>query len=166
MRYETTLRRAALALLAGAAAGATIVTALHLDLMVRLFRTLTDTVQFVGFISSIYLVLFVSGLLVLGVPAWWPLHRLGRRNRMHAIILGATLTLVSYVAFSQFSWHVLMKPFFGPWPVVWLWTGGRWPGYGPTIVEGAIWYAFVGSLVGLLIWRIAYRPSRSEELGR
>jgi hypothetical protein len=168
MRYETSLGRVALALLAGAAAGASIITALHLGLMVRPFRTLTDTVQFVGFISSIYFVLFASGLLVLGAPAWWLLHRLGRRNRIHAMTLGATLTLVSYAAYSQFSRLFLHKLFYGPAPIFWgLGRGLRgWFPYWLTLIEGAVWYSIAGGLVGLLIWRIAYRPSHSGELER
>jgi hypothetical protein len=166
MRYETTLGRAALALLAGAAAGAAITTVLHLGLILRPNRTWTDATERAAAMSLLYFILFTAGLLALAAPAWWLLHRLGRRGQVQALILGVTLTLVSYLAYSQYTWHFTRKLFYGPAPIFWASGLGRglrgWLPYRLTLLEGAVWYSIAGGLVGLLIWRIAYRPSRSE----
>jgi hypothetical protein len=34
--------------------------------------------------------------------------------------------------------------------------------YWLTLIEGAVWYAIAGGLIGLLIWKMAYRPAGSE----
>jgi hypothetical protein len=166
LRLETTLRRAALALLAGAVCGSVLITALHLGQISRLGRTWTGTAQIAAFISSVYFVLFAFGLLVLAAPAWWLLDRLGQRSRAQAIIFGVALTLASYLAYSQFSRHFLGKLFYGPAPIVWA-SGftrglrGSLP-YQLVLFEGAVWYSITGCLLGLLIWRIAYRPAVSQ----
>jgi hypothetical protein len=151
------LRRAALALLIGAASGAVTITALHLP---------RDLSYVVGMLLVDF-ILFATGLLILAAPAWWVSHRLCLRGRIQAVILGVTLTLTSYLACSEYFRHFTVKAFIGPAPISWT-AGLSWPAevarrsrlsYWLTFLEGAIWYSIVGGLVGLLIWSIAYRRS-------
>ena len=162
-RYETTLGGAALALLAGAVCGGALITTLFLGPRAFAGRLgwswTTDAALVVGLYASIWFTLFGFGLLFLAAPVLWLLHRLGQRSRVQAVVLGVTLTLVSYVAYSEYSRNFRIALFYGPAPI----GGSLRAGYWPMMLEGAVWFAIVGGLVGLVIWRIAYRWSASEQ---
>lgn len=144
-RYETTLGRAALALLAVAICGAGYLTIL----------VLTDQIEFLPLVALAFLAL---ASLLLAVPAWWLLHRLGQRSAIHAAIWGAILGPVSYLACRELNWRFLAAHFMGPAPV----SDSLVAGYWPAMIESAVWFSIAGAIVGLVMWRIAYRPARNE----
>lgn len=85
--YETTLGRAALALIAGAGMGVALLTAIvimfddpNVNALV-LFASQTAPLVF-GFL--------LTGLVIVGAPIWWCLHRLGLRG-WGAMVFGAAL---------------------------------------------------------------------------
>lgn len=144
-RYETTLGRAALALLAAAICGAAYLTIL----------VLTDQIDFFALHAVAFLGL---GSLVLALPVWWLLHRLGQRTPFQAAICGATLSLVSYLACRKLNWRYLAAHFMGPAPV----SDSVGAGYWPAMIEAAVWVSIAGAIAALVMWRIAYRPARNE----
>jgi hypothetical protein len=144
-RYETTLARAALALLAVAICGAAYLTIL----------ALTDQIDFFALVGLASLGL---GSLLLAAPAWWLLHRLGQRTPIQAAIWGAILSPVSYLGWSWWSWRFLTAVGKGPSPI----SDSLGAGYWPAMIESAAWFSIAGAIVGLVLWRIAYRPARNE----
>jgi len=158
--YEITLGRAALALLGGAICGAVLITAMSFVPMVlrpQLLDSWGDVGSLAAYLLLVTFAQFASGLLVLAAPAWWLLHRFGYRGPLHAAICGVTLTFVSYLAYSEFSRRHLGMIFWGPAPISVFMVPDFWPW--PIVLEGGAWYSIAGGLAGLLIWRIAYRPS-------
>lgn len=118
---------------------------------VLLYMLLTILIAFVT-------VLFV--VIEIGGPAWWLMHRLGRRGWADALALGAGLTFVlslgiaasggylptylmtysGYQALRDPAAHMVSGR------LSWLWT-----------IEAAALMAAIGAVVGLTVWRIAYR---------
>jgi len=158
--FETSPPRVALALAAGAACGAALVTIRWL--------VLTSLVFGVGFVTSVgsrgvgvvfigALAAWLAGLVLIGGPAWWLMHRHGFRGWKAAILAGMALTFAAALVLAI------------PLPK----SGGSYSAAdrgGETIVnnaltahgwaeaaEGALLTAFVGGAVAWVSWRAAYR---------
>jgi hypothetical protein len=144
-RYETTLGRAALALLAVAICGAAYLTIL----------VLTDQIDFFALVAVVPLGV---GSLLLAVRVWWLLHLLGLRTPIQAAIWGAALSLVTYLAWRELIWRFLAAHFMGPAPI----SDSLGAGYWPAMIESAVWFSIAGAIAGLVLWRIAYREARNE----
>lgn len=87
-------------------------------------------------------VVWLAGLLVVGAPGWWVLHRLGLRSRWAAAALGFILAPAACAAWS-----------------VWI----AWPEISPaqTLKDGLVLDAILagmGAIVGWIVIARAYRP--------
>jgi len=163
--YDTTLPRAALSLIAGAAAGASLIalwylwgTAQNLGIQYVLdYGVIPTTLVFIE-----ALVVWSVGLTIFGLPFWWLLHRLGWRHWLVAVALGAVLTfLVDFGIETRFL-ELIPPPANsaysasdsgGPTVIAsHLTLHGWWVTFRAALLLGA-----EGVLVALVIWRIAYR---------
>ena len=167
-RYETTFPRAALALLVGAAVGTCLV--LGGMLTIAIIGSISSHGSFAQLPAGLTIVLILTavvafgafglGLLVLGAPAWWLLHRFGFRGRGTAIALGAILTF-AVIAAPGFNQEI--------WPKPQVQSGKGHPdnvinaereesqrGWRGTFVFAAA-LSIAGGIVGYAVWRVAYR---------
>ncbi|HEY1559664.1 MAG TPA: hypothetical protein VGF71_02110 [Caulobacteraceae bacterium] len=163
--YRLAPARVGVALVAGAALATSLSAAQWLTYAVDAFGL--DAV--VGFALRGLLVVFLNGffswfmgLILIGGPAWWLLHRHGFRGWRAAILTGMVLTFVAMLVLA------IPIPGQGPgWPpsrdaikapptgsvVVYKITQHGWE----LIGLRALLTAFVGGAVALLVWRVAYR---------
>lgn len=143
--YETTLPRAALAICCGAIVGALI-------LALYLVREFFFADNFVAILPQVALAAFLKllpfcfvGLVGFAVVPWWLLHRWNYRGWKSAVALGVGLAyLFPVIAF-------LID------------AGGKIPADVPDwsyILAVFIRVGGIGGVVGLIIWRIAYRRVR------
>jgi hypothetical protein len=77
---------------------------------------------------------WAAGLVLVGGPAWFILHRSGLTRRFHAMIAGALLAGV--------GGYVVGVLAYAPFPVAWF-----------------IAFSLIGMLAGWLVWRRAYGPT-------
>ena len=155
--YTTSLPRAALGIAAGVITGAALV-------------TLWDRVGVSGiheywlrdalFIFTYAAVVWAAGVLVVALVPWAFLHHYGLRGWPVAVTLGAVLTFIVVCGFltNGFGAYVASGNFSaadngGP-----TWVSGRLTshGWGEAIRFAAICSA-MGAVVGLVVWRTAYR---------
>lgn len=155
--YEITTGRAALALLVGALTGSLLVSAWYLamfvmassgqlpgDIFLYQFRTMLILVPMSSFL------VFAGGLLIIGIPLWALLHQLGWRSWMHSIIFGFLAGVVAALAI-QFVPRLLLASGtiagnYRERELDWL-----------NIAGSIAWIGVACAIVGLVIWRIAYR---------
>lgn len=74
------------------------------------------------------------GLLIVGGPAWFIMHRSGLTRRFHALIVGA---LVAGVA-----GYIMGALAYAPFPVAWF-----------------IAFSLIGMMAGWIVWALAYGPN-------
>jgi hypothetical protein len=103
---------------------------------------------------------FGLGLLVLGAPAWWLLHRFGFRGRGAAIALGAILTFAVTAAPGAYQ-EIWPKPQTQseksrPGNGINAEREGSQRGWHGTFVFAAA-LSIAGGIVGYAVWRVAYR---------
>jgi hypothetical protein len=174
-QFETTLGRAVLALVVGAFLGSvlTLVGTMGPMAVERPEFFGLDAARWEWIVSTIIIVsvgsffLFSTGLLVVGAPAWWLIHRAGYRNWPHLLMLGVALS----IAFS-FALEALSSSL--PTPdesyrlaqSEYLLTHGRASAVVKLQPEARVWSemiveaaltAIAGGLVALVVWRMAYR---------
>lgn len=158
-----TLRRAALALLAGSLLGAALIQFSGLfpalvferDELLREWRP--SDAQVLAILFAATWVVFAAGLACVGVPLWWICHRLGWRGARAALALGFLATFLVSLILN------------GP-PLVYGGDSASYRDGGLTISEAvfppdgsyrALWdsfeFALLGAAVGGLVWRLAYR---------
>lgn len=164
-RYTTSLPRAALGLTAGAITGAGLVVLWHLwesALGFGLSYALTDGVRQGTTIFAVALAVWTVGLIALGLPLWWLLHRRGWRHWAVAAAAGAALTFVAFLGMQTRLFDLLPPPADA--------TYSASDAGGPTVIDNrrtahGWWVAFEAALafgaggipVALVVWRIAYR---------
>jgi hypothetical protein len=92
-----------------------------------------------GFLFAVY------GMVFIAMPAWWMLHQAGMTTWIHAVVLGVVLTFFYAIGIWLlfFTRGVL--------------TPQRWN----EAIQLAVPAAFAGGLVGLIVWRVAYRRLKS-----
>jgi hypothetical protein len=114
-----------------------------------------DTIGLLLLLFGITLFYFALGLVLVGAPAWWLLHRLGRRTLLDAVIAGAALSSSTYLSLVLLG---VVPLIFGPGPQYFAASV-----IGTVVVlmllVNAIWVAVSGALAGFVIWGIAYRPA-------
>lgn len=116
-------------------------------------------IQIFGF-SILASIVFLIGLVTLGVPGWLIMHRLGRRRWFDAMALGAVLAFAAYFAISYLP-LILHSPGSdyssedGGIPTIehYQLTAQGWR----FLIEGASIQAVAGAVAGLTIWRICYQ---------
>lgn len=168
MQRETTLGRAGLALLAGAACGSVLIGLITVapDIWRATIasngfnRSWSDIATDAAFLTVLYAAAYAIGLLILAAPAWWLLRRHGLQGHLHAIMLGVLLSTVTYIVVAEWFRRSQGKLVYGPAPFSRHLRSGlaSWS----TAVEGAVWIAIVGGVTGLMIWRIAYRRCQAD----
>ena len=172
--YKTTPFRAASALLVGALVGSATVIVGVLGPMAFLKSDAGGLIggpwqrgiMLLTWVGGISLVAFGIGLTVLAIPAWWALHRAGRRNWSHALILGVCLSLAVCIVLS-------LVQFVGPGSDI---AYSAWDSGGATVIDGkltahgwaervkgAAWVTIAGAFAALTVWRVAYRGPRLED---
>ncbi len=139
--YETTPLRAIPALFGGAAAGTAIIVLALAVLHAAAEQSGTAVaIQVLNaaviMMPLVFMFVFV-GAVFAAVPAWWVLHRLGRRGRTDAVILGALLCAAG-AHLPVFRDHFAMPQ-------------GEPAATAVMVIAGAV--------SGMVMWRIAYRPS-------
>lgn len=101
-------------------------------------------------LTAITGVVWLAGLLLLACPIWLVLHKRRFRGPLAAVLLGAVLCFLFFFG-AMTNWFGLSAPS-GPTGAVALldidWQRG---------LEAAKWMTPLGALVGLIIWRVAYR---------
>lgn len=112
--YETTLGRAAVALLTGAIVGPRLVLLGTMGSMAFYSSSVGGLIgapseRIVNIITLVFVYAFVSfagGLAILGAPLWWLFHRLGRRSWIDALILGVVLSFACslFLTTRHFLW--------------------------------------------------------------
>jgi hypothetical protein len=125
----------------------------------------TDSTALIVSVALAGLLFFAGGLLVVGGPSWFILHRLGRRDWYYATVLGAVLGAAGFVAFALTSpeWDGLrlisaLTEEYGGLTA----SNGKFTAEGWAALErGAAGIALAGGLAGLALWRIAYRKRRA-----
>ena len=148
---------------AGALTGATIVALPTLVLSLvydSIERFLTVNFLMVMWTFVIALLVWALGLVVVGLPLWWIIHKNGLRRWWAATLCGAIAAFVAGFALSLAS----TLPFGGSFGD----SGGdtmidgELTAYGwQSIVLGAAEIGVYGAIVAAVIWRIAYRPVRA-----
>ena len=160
--YATTLGRATAAMAIGALLGGAIFSAQNLWGIYIVFG-FTDLIQF-GIRQSVPGLVFACivwgmGIFLLGGPIWLILHHRGVRQAWAAVAVGGTLPFIVAMALRT-------KLFTGRDPTMdYSSAGGRvlWndgvltPDGWQSAVEVSLLYALFGSIIGAVIWRIAYR---------
>jgi len=145
---------AALALLAGALAGAAITTS-PAALMAMGRR------EGYGFAFVIFLAAFAVwslGLVTFGAPAWCALHRRGLRSRGAALILGAGLASAVGFTINVVLGLMIGEGYSSGDSGGDIWIGGHLTFYGwSQDVLGAVVLGLLGAMVGWVVWRVAYR---------
>ena len=164
---STTGERSLLAIVAGAGVGG-----LLSGMFVAISSALTppadlDPVLLVAVTVAAALVWLVF-ILVLGVPVWGLLHHFGKRSATTAAVTGLLVTFFGKLLFTAVADAVMLRS--GPWT-----DDGPFPSQplqvkGPNVIDGyrtlvgwqneligASLLAIAGVIVGLVIWRIAYR---------
>lgn len=139
----TTPQRAARGLAAGAATGAGLVGAALLVMSLPM----GGGAVFIGLVGFLYgLIIWAAGLLVIGAPGWWVLHRLGARCQQAAMIFGG---------FATFA--VVGVCLWGPV----LFMGARLGDSGWLLAAYHAAISAIGVAVAWVIAQIAYRPAAS-----
>lgn len=156
-----TIRRAALALLAGSLLGAALIQlsgflpafVFERDQLISQWRPSDAQVMAILFAAT--WIVFAVGLAIFGIPLWWICHRLGWRSARTALALGF---------FATFSVSLILN---GP-QLIFGRSDGAYGDGGMSITEGtphglyrSLWesfeFALLGAAVGGLVWRLAYR---------
>jgi hypothetical protein len=159
--HETSFWRAALALGAGAAIVAAVSSAIETAYFTPGDQPYNN-VSRIGFFfarSAVWLYIWLLGMMLFAVPPWVVLHRLKLRRWVHAMCLGFTVVVLVMLLPAVFQ---APDP---PGSHSWASDGGRL-----TMVDGLLtpygWSSLAvgtvsggveAALVGLLIWRLAYR---------
>lgn len=150
MEYETSLARVLAALIIGALVGALII--LSIDLMDAYKKSWKyDFIWYLRkngpFVFSVSYVFFLVSLVIFGGPVWYLLHKLDRRQFYIALLAGAIVPVVVFVSFIQICYVSMdrcpIPPYFN---------------YFAMIIY-SIFIAASGAVIGLTIWRVAYRKS-------
>ncbi len=171
MNYVTTPGRVGLSLGGGALTGAVLLS-LYMTLSTLPYVTLAPPVDAAGLWWILLLeililaVVWLLGLVLIGLPAWLVLHYLGLRHWLWAVSAGAVLTSATAYVIAIES-----GVFYG--------VAGftEYDGIDPiTLTESelasrkqqtALFASFVlgviGAAVGFAIWRIAYRPASGSQ---
>jgi hypothetical protein len=158
--YETTLSRAVLALVVGTIVGTIIVT---------LFAVLTDINYFREYggpgvipLVFIYAAFFWgAGLFLVAPLPWVILHRYHQRTWPLAVAFGIILTFVVVLGLMTYGFGLFTSGYSaadngGP-----LWIDGRLTLHGwAEAAKVAAMCGVAGALVGLVVWRVAYRASQ------
>lgn len=165
--YGTNLLRAALGLIVGAAVGAAAIMIYYLtDLAQNL-----GSAHFYEFgfakgrgIFAIAFILWSGGLLAIGTLPWWLLHRRNVRSWHAALGLGFTLSFslsfgLGLLPSGSFSFSdgrgAIIK------------EGKRTPYGWRVLFSDSVKFGALGGLVGIVVWRTAYRrvsaPSHKTE---
>jgi hypothetical protein len=140
--YHTSPERAVLGLAAGAATGAYVLT-LWSYLSVGHLQD-PHHLQATQLFFSLMLFIWTAGLIAVGAPVWWLLHRLGLRHWLVAIATGVVLlALVGLALQSGIEFE----------------DNGS-PGVTRLTDEGFYMLVVTGALVALVVWRVAYRRSK------
>lgn len=148
--YETTIFRAVPALLAGSIAGSVVIVVAMAVAGVIDDRTALSLIPGQMFntaviLAPMVLATFAAGALFIAVPCWWVLHRMGRRTRREAVLLGVVLC----GAFGFVPLEEMVS------------TGDS-----GAVLEVAAAFAVMavaGAMAGLTVWRIAYRLHPTSE---
>jgi hypothetical protein len=145
--YETTIFRAVPALLGGAVAGASIVV-----LFLAIAGVIDDGTapglipgqlfNTAFMLAPMVFMTIAAGALFVAVPCWWVLHRMGRRTRGEAALLGLILCSA-----------------FGFVPLDDMMSAGVTPRGALEAGAAVAVLALAGAVAGLTIWRIAYRSA-------
>jgi hypothetical protein len=158
-KYETNLPRAALGLVVGTVAGASLIELWFLS-EVRDLQELPLALQAASAIFIYAAFFWAAGLFLVAPLPWALLHHCGMRSWLSALALGAALTFGVMLAGGTY-WFGLRAP--GDLSAADLagrttWTDGRLTLHGWTNAVGhALLFSITGALVGLVVWRTAYR---------
>jgi hypothetical protein len=146
--YETTGRRVVAALLVGALLGGIVVVGATAGYLA--FQPHGDDggkpwdmviiIWAVGICYAFSAIL--AGLVVVGCPVCWFLHRSGRRLWWYAALAGAALSFIGTIIL------VLWAAPHGPTTSLAAWS---------QVVSTSAYASLLGGAVGLTIWRVAYR---------
>jgi hypothetical protein len=159
--HATNVTRAIAALAAGASVGAVVTNA---DLLVIgvLYAGEPGGIQsqHIPLVISMFFLAFIiwgAGLVVVGAPMWWLLHRKGLRSWWIAVLSGAIAAFMGGLALSMALTLPIEHSSFGD-------SGGdtmidgELTAYGwQELFLGAVEVGVVGAIVAAVIWRIAYR---------
>ncbi len=147
--FETSPLRVVLGLLSGAIVGGAVFWAGALIVDPGPIAQSMELAQFLS-LSVATGVIWLAGLLVLACPFWLILHRLKNRGPLSAIALGAGLSFLFFFG-AVTNWFGLNAPGvpIGAASLLSMdWRRG---------LEAAGWMTPLGALVGLVVWRVAYR---------
>jgi len=144
-RYRTTRQRAAAAVAAGAAVGAV---ATNVPMVVAGLLYIGEPggfesqhIPFLLYMVFIAFIVWTVGLVLVGVPIWWLLHKKGLRSWWVAVLCGAIAGFVGAFALSLALTLPIESASFG-------WQD---------LVLGAVEIGVYGAIVAAVIWRTAYR---------
>ena len=171
--YQTTLPRAAFALLIGVIVGPAITIAGNVIFTVIGLVLNHESVPWADFVAYPAVVIFVlgifsvyaAGLLFVGAPGWWLLHRLGHRGRLQAVGFGMLAAFFVRLTMDTIPTLCLLNS-----------KNSAGDSGGDTMINGELtlhgWIelfsnatitSLVAAAVALIIWQLAYRPaSRSS----
>ncbi|MGE5202759.1 MAG: hypothetical protein ACM3O6_11925 [Acidobacteriota bacterium] len=172
--YETTLARAGAGILVGTVTGTLLVSLVIAgSAVLASYAHWSSSVDFSS--GNLFWLLFIVvaifgtfgiGLLALAAPIWWLLHRCGRRSWIDAMALGAVLTFATCAAPSAIR---------SVWPPQ-SYRYSSSDGGGPEVIDNKLtehgWhnllktaglFSAAGSIVGLVIWRVAYRRHHAAQ---
>ncbi len=140
-RYEATIERAGWSLAAGSALGGLIV----LGLVLRGGQYDPLALAAAWALGS---VLMGLGITAVAGPLWLVMHVAGWRRPRHAAIVGAIASLAIFVGAQTYGFGLLDMPPTDNRALLYRWLSA-------TATSGVI--AVAAALIGLVMWRIAYR---------
>jgi len=167
MRYETNKIRIILAFAVGSFIGA----------IIESFSYLTTLINVNGMdhfyifwydkslsVFTISYIIWLGSLITFGAPVWYFLHRKNWRKFHFSIIAGAIVPfIVVFVFQTGFLSGKSSRNFSYYGEGGKQWDAGSLTPYGWEIAfQTSLGYALVGSVIGLIIWKIAYRERKGE----
>ncbi len=178
--YQTSLLRAVLGLVVGAVVGAAMIMTSALIDRYNLYGTLHPKFNFEALnlseadyktLSETYhggdlhifttaFALWVIGLLAFGILPWWLLHRRNIRSWQAALVLGFFLTFSLSLSVGLYP----LSSGFSAWDSggATVENGKRTPHGWRVLFSDSVTFGALGGLVGIVIWRTAYRRTNLE----
>ncbi len=149
--YIVTERRVFIALNAAAAIGAVLLT--------LFWASLAKPVELMIAYFFAHLIWFFA-IACLGGPIWMAMHQFGLRHWVHAglaggVVLGLACMALMTGFFTGYSnFHQSETRAAGQW----IWVDGKITAEGwSDALKSSLWISLLGIILGLVIWRIAYR---------
>jgi hypothetical protein len=161
---QVSIRSAVAGLFVGSVAGAFLVSSFAVieGVVSSEFKIAPDLAMGIG-IAVYAFVVWAAGLFILAPLPWYVLHRSGYRGFLPAMIFGFVAASVTVAAALTRGFGLIPQDPFSVWDSGGAtWIDGKQTLHGWTeTFKAALLCGLCGAVVGLIVWRIAYRRTRA-----